>query len=67
MQLLWAIATTSDDISILACEGEAHLAAQDEEYYGFALEVLGTLSVMAEVTLGVKINRILALWLLEVF
>ena len=52
----------NDDISILACAGEVHFAAstqQDEEYYGFALEVLGT--VMAEVTLGVKINRILAL------
>ena len=40
------IATTSDDISILACEDEAYLAAQDEEYYGFALEVLRT--VMAD-------------------
>ena len=46
--------------SILACEDEAHLAAfteQDEEFYGFALELPGTLTVMAEVllwTLGVK-------------
>ena len=46
---------------------KAHLAAfteQDEEYYGFVLELPGTLTVMAEVlmwTLGVKINRTLAL------
>ena len=60
-------AATSDEISILACEGEAHLAAfteQDEKFYGFALELSGTLTVMAEVlmwTLGVKIIWILAL------
>ena len=60
IQSLLAIATTSDDISILACEDEAHLTAfteQDEEFYEFALEVAGTLTVMAEVlmwTLGVS-------------
>jgi len=34
------------------------------------VEVLGTIAIMAEVlmwTLGVKINWILALWLLELF
>ena len=34
------MATSSDDISILAYEDEAHLAEfteQDEEFYGFAL------------------------------
>ena len=36
------MATTSEDISTLACEDEAHLVAfteQDEEFYGFALEL----------------------------
>ena len=35
IQLLWATATTSDDVSIPACEDEAHLAAsteKDEEF-----------------------------------
>ena len=63
---LCAIATTSDDISTLACEDKAHLAAfteKNEEFYGFALEIPGTLTVMAEVRmwmLGVKIIWILA-------
>ena len=60
-------------ISILACEDKAHLAAfteQDEKFYGFALELPGTLIVMAEVLIGtlrVKINWILVLGLVELF
>ena len=56
----------SDDISILACEDEAHLAAftePDEEFYGFALEVPGMLIYChdrdSDETLGVKIDWIL--------
>ena len=70
---LRATATTSDDVSIPACEDEAHLAAsteKDEGSYGFAVEVPGILTVMAEVlisTQGVKINWILAPCLLEFF
>ena len=60
--MFYTAGTTSDDISILACVDEVHLAAfteLDEEFYGFALEVPGTLTIMAEVlmwTLVVKIN-----------
>ena len=64
-----AIASTSEDISTLACEDEAHLAAFSEQddrgiFYGFALEIPETLTIMAEIllwTLVVQINRILAL------
>ena len=55
IQLLWVIATTSGDISIVACEDEAHLAAfteLDEEFYEFALDVPWTLTVMAEVLMS---------------
>ena len=55
IQLLWATATTSDDVSIPACEDEAHLAAsteKDEGSYGFAVEVPGILTVMAEVLIS---------------